>query len=287
MSSELYCDLFIAPRMMLPGDALFMVVSFRVCSLDGFASVKGRSKGYALCFALGEARFFLIVFSVFYSVIIDYMIIIDDYFVNPFLFSLLTFPCEGFLYVLYFKYGGRKMNIGERIRFLRKDSLSLTMEKFGERLGVTKVAISNIESGNRSVTDQMFTSICREFHVRPEWLRDGEEPIFAERDQNDLINEYIDDILSDDERADPIAVKLIETLAKMDHTSLKAVYDFCETWVRSVEEKEAAEQQKESRPLGTPEGIAEAEAAYEKHFGIPSPTTSSISGTGDAGRKDA
>lgn len=179
------------------------------------------------------------------------------------------------------------MNIGERIRFLRKDSLSLTMEKFGERLGVTKVAISNIESGNRSVTDQMFTSICREFRVRPEWLRDGEEPIFAERDQNDLINEYIDDILSDDERADPIAVKLIETLAKMDRTSLKAVYDFCEAWVRSVEEKEAAEQQKESRPLGTPEGIAEAEAAYEKHFGIPSPTTSSISDTGDAGRRDA
>ena len=161
------------------------------------------------------------------------------------------------------------------------------MEKFGERLGVTKVAISNIESGNRSVTDQMFTSICREFHVRPEWLRDGEEPIFAERDQNDLINEYIDDILSDDERADPIAVKLIETLAKMDRTSLKAVYDFCEAWVRSVEEKDSAEQQKESRPLGTPEGIAEAEAAYEKRFGIPSKAVSSTSDTGDAGRKDA
>ena len=179
------------------------------------------------------------------------------------------------------------MNIGERIRFLRKDSLKLTMEDFGSRLGVGKTAISRIESGDRAVTEQMQIAICREFHVRPEWLRDGEEPIFAERDQNDLINEYLDDILSDDERADPIAVKLIETLAKMDRTSLKAVYDFCEAWVRSVEEKEAAEQQKESRPLGTPEGIAEAEAAYEKHFGIPSPTTSSISDTGDAGRKDA
>jgi hypothetical protein len=33
ISSELYCDLFIAPRMMLPGDALFMVVSLRVCVL--------------------------------------------------------------------------------------------------------------------------------------------------------------------------------------------------------------------------------------------------------------
>ena len=63
MSSELYCDLLIAPRMMLPGDALFMVVPFRVCSLDGFASVKGRSKGYTLCFAPGEAADFLFCFS--------------------------------------------------------------------------------------------------------------------------------------------------------------------------------------------------------------------------------
>ena len=179
------------------------------------------------------------------------------------------------------------MTINERIKILRKDKLRLTLADFGKSVGVGKTAISSIESGVNGVSDQMFTSICREFHVRPEWLRDGEEPIFAERDQNDLINEYIDDILSDDERADPIAVKLIETLAKMDRTSLKAVYDFCEAWVRSVEEKDSAEQQKESRPLGTPEGIAEAEAAYEKRFGIPSKAGSSTSDTGDAGRKDA
>lgn len=176
--------------------------------------------------------------------------------------------------------------MNERVKEIRK-TLNMSMEQFGNALGVSKAAISRIESGAVALTDQNLKAICREFHVRPEWLRDGEEPIFAERDQNDLINEYLDDILSDDERADPIAVKLIETLAKMDRTSLKAVYDFCEAWVRSVEEKEAAEQQKESRPLGTPEGIAEAEAAYEKHFGIPSPTTSNISDTGDAGRKDA
>ena len=40
------------------------------------------------------------------------------------------------------------MTQGERVNELRK-SLGLTLEKFGERLGVTKVAISNIEKGNR------------------------------------------------------------------------------------------------------------------------------------------
>lgn len=176
--------------------------------------------------------------------------------------------------------------MNERVKEIRK-TLNMSMEQFGNALGVSKAAISRIESGAVALTDQNLKAICREFHVRPEWLRDGEEPIFAERDQNDLINEYIDDILSDDERSDPIAVKLIETLAKMDRTSLKAVYDFCEAWVRSVEEKEAAEQQKESRPLGTPEGIAEAEAAYEKRFGIPSKAESNTSDTGAADRRDA
>ena len=61
----------------------------------------------------------------------------------------------------------------ERVKELRK-TLGLTMEKFGNRLGVTKVAISNIERGNRKLTEQMLRSICREFDVNEDWLRTGE-----------------------------------------------------------------------------------------------------------------
>lgn len=64
------------------------------------------------------------------------------------------------------------MTENDRVKELRK-SLSLTMEKFGERLGVTKVAVSRIESGDRSITDQMRRSICREFGVNEAWLTDG------------------------------------------------------------------------------------------------------------------
>lgn len=67
--------------------------------------------------------------------------------------------------------------MNERIKQLRKE-LGLTLEKFGERLGVSKVAISLIENGKNALTDQMFKSICREFNVREEWLRNGEEPMF-------------------------------------------------------------------------------------------------------------
>lgn len=65
----------------------------------------------------------------------------------------------------------------ERIYKLRKE-FGLTLDKFGDRLGVTKTAISRLEKGDRNVTDQMVRSICREFNVREEWLRDGVGPMF-------------------------------------------------------------------------------------------------------------
>lgn len=67
--------------------------------------------------------------------------------------------------------------MNDRIFELRKE-LGLTMDKFGDRLGVTKTTISRLEKGDRNVTDQMVRSICREFNVREQWLREGVGPIF-------------------------------------------------------------------------------------------------------------
>lgn len=68
--------------------------------------------------------------------------------------------------------------MNERVKELRK-ALGLTLDKFGERLGVTKQTVSRIENGINNVTDQMFKSICREFNVREEWLRTGEGEMFV------------------------------------------------------------------------------------------------------------
>ncbi len=73
------------------------------------------------------------------------------------------------------------MTENERVKQLRK-SLDLTLEKFGDRLGVTKVAISNIENGKRAVTEQMSKAICREFSVNEDWLRNGVGDMFKQRD---------------------------------------------------------------------------------------------------------
>ncbi len=82
---------------------------------------------------------------------------------------------------------------GERIREVRK-SLDLTLEKFGERLGVKKNAISALENGRNSLTDQMTKSICREFHVDYIWLTSGEGEMFVESD--DDFHSRIDQIMA-------------------------------------------------------------------------------------------
>lgn len=63
--------------------------------------------------------------------------------------------------------------MNERVRELRK-FLGLSGEKFGEKLGITRGAVSNIENGSRNVTEQIVKAICREFGVSEQWLRTGE-----------------------------------------------------------------------------------------------------------------
>lgn len=90
------------------------------------------------------------------------------------------------------------MTQGERIKELRKERLHMTLEQFGARIGVTKMTISRIENEVNAVTDQMFRSICREFNVREEWLRDGEGEPFVKMDDEEKIMECIGRIMSED-----------------------------------------------------------------------------------------
>ena len=62
--------------------------------------------------------------------------------------------------------------MNNRVKELR-ESLGLTLEAFGKRVGVTKTAISRIEKGERKLTEQMLLAISKEFNINEEWLRTG------------------------------------------------------------------------------------------------------------------
>lgn len=84
------------------------------------------------------------------------------------------------------------MTQGERIREARK-TLGLTLEKFGEKIGMKKNSVSQIENGKNSVTEQVVKSICREFNVDYIWLTTGDGEMFVDTD-DDFI-ERIDRIM--------------------------------------------------------------------------------------------
>lgn len=104
------------------------------------------------------------------------------------------------------------MTQGERVRNLRKES-NLTLEKFGEKLGVGKSAISNIENGNRNLTDQMIISICREFNVRKEWIVDGIGEMFIPLTRDEQIEVFMGNVLRDE--PNNFKKRLISVLAKL------------------------------------------------------------------------
>lgn len=114
--------------------------------------------------------------------------------------------------------------MNERIKELRK-TLGLTLEKFGERVGVTKVTISRIENNVNSVTEQMFKSICREFNVNEEWLRDGSGEMFIipEDETAALASDLLED--SDNEFYQSI-LEVVRTYQQLSPTSQEVLREF-------------------------------------------------------------
>ena len=77
------------------------------------------------------------------------------------------------------------MTQGERVLEIRK-VLGLTMDKFGEKLGVQKSAISKIEKDKVNLSDQMVKLICREYNVNYDWLTDEDGEMFSDLPQTVL-----------------------------------------------------------------------------------------------------
>ncbi len=64
-----------------------------------------------------------------------------------------------------------------RLKEARK-ALHLSQREFGERLGVSRDVISNIEYGRVPPKDLLLKHICEVYNIREEWLRTGEGPMF-------------------------------------------------------------------------------------------------------------
>lgn len=120
------------------------------------------------------------------------------------------------------------MTEGERIKYIRTSKeFDLTLEKFGEKIGVTKTAISNIEKGKRNVTEQMRKAVCREFNVDYIWLTTGEGEPFIEND--DYVADILDMIMKNEKEKHKNLFKLMSRLTEDDLCAIENILDtYCE-----------------------------------------------------------
>lgn len=62
--------------------------------------------------------------------------------------------------------------MNERVKELRL-KLGLTQEEFGEKIGLSKSGVSNIENGTRNVSERHIKLISKTFGVSEVWIRNG------------------------------------------------------------------------------------------------------------------
>lgn len=109
--------------------------------------------------------------------------------------------------------------MNERIKQLRL-KLGLSQEEFGNRLGMGRGAITNIEL-NKVEPKPLFVSlICREFRVREEWLRTGEGEMSLPKEPDAQLDEILGQIASSE---DELIKKIIKAYWALDDKEKAAI----------------------------------------------------------------
>lgn len=117
------------------------------------------------------------------------------------------------------------MTQGERVKKVRK-ARDLTLEKFGEQIGLRKNTMSAIETGRNALTEANLISICREFGVNEAWLRTGEggdENMFAKLNEDDRFSINLGKLSQIENQ---MARNMLNAIAEASPEKLKHIEEF-------------------------------------------------------------
>ena len=122
----------------------------------------------------------------------------------------------------------------DRLKELRK-ALHLTQQKLADKLGVKQNTIAQYEMGRNEPSDAVIVSICREFGVSEDWLRNGNGDMFIPMTRDEEIASFIGGVQADVD--DTFKKRFISALAKLSTEEWKAIEHLMENMV-SEREKE-------------------------------------------------
>jgi len=129
--------------------------------------------------------------------------------------------------------GMERRYMGERVKELRT-ALGLSGEKFGEKIGVKRSAISDIERGRNNLSEQNILAICREFNVNENWLRYGMGEMFKDMTLDEEIISFIGEIQWD--VSSTFKKRFISAIAKLNDEEWKVLEKIIVDMASNVEE---------------------------------------------------
>lgn len=109
-----------------------------------------------------------------------------------------------------------------RIRAIR-NTLGLNQTEFGEKVGVKGNTIGNYETGLRNPSDAVIFSICREFSISEDWIRNGTGEMFVQLPVED---EYFRAATEISKSNDKLAMQAVIEYWKLDDDGKKLLKDF-------------------------------------------------------------
>lgn len=102
--------------------------------------------------------------------------------------------------------------IGQRIKEVR-NNIGYTQEKFASELNLKQQTIAVFELGKRNPSERTISDICEKFNVNEDWLRTGEGEMLVQRTRNQVITDFLGDLIIEDAT---FKKRLIEALAELE-----------------------------------------------------------------------
>ena len=121
----------------------------------------------------------------------------------------------------------------DRLKELRK-ALHLTQQKLADKLGVKQNTIAQYEMGRNEPSDAVIVSICREFGVSEDWLRNGNGDMFIPMTRDEEIASFIGGVQADVD--DTFKKRFISALAKLSTEEWKAIEHLMENMINEREQ---------------------------------------------------
>lgn len=100
----------------------------------------------------------------------------------------------------------------------------MTQTDFAEKIGLSRSHIAQAEAGlcNAKFTDKTIKLICEKCRVNENWLRTGEGEMFAEKDDDKILADFLADIINEPD--DSYKKRFIAALAKMTPDDWRTLY---------------------------------------------------------------